>query len=469
MTKVKGYGAANILVQDVKAVDVKSLNMFHKNPRVGNVDKIAESLAKNGQFKPIVVNVGTHTKRPNEILAGNHTWLGTKRNGDTLILAAFVDVDEDTATRINIADNKTADEGSYDDTILAELLATLPDAIGTGYTQDELDDLISSIEVPDVDLGGDIPDSPSAEDLGRKPTFDDTALGDEDEAEPDPTPSARHLDEAREHEDEKGLDDEPEFFKGTLQLTDDMDLKQVGTSTYWNIPKLRTDRLMQPEELPTDLDSWAGSATRDWPNEDQWWLYNYGVDSTSGMHDVSKVILSFFTWDDYFEKWWWHPAKYTTKVLNSKIKYIVTPDYSMDTDMPKIMCLYQLYRSRWLSRFFQEAGLTLLPHVTWPDGDIEFLEKYSLATMPKHTPVLCTQLQTLDPDKVEGGLDHLKKQFDLVMERLTPKVLVLYAGKPGYEWFRDNVDLKGATIRWIDTRQSKLSEKAKTREKKTTL
>ena len=39
------------------------------NPRRGDIDVIAESLERNGQFRPIVVNKAT-----GEILAGNHTY-----------------------------------------------------------------------------------------------------------------------------------------------------------------------------------------------------------------------------------------------------------------------------------------------------------------------------------------------------------------------------------------------------------
>ncbi|MDX3097732.1 hypothetical protein PV417_24845 [Streptomyces sp. ME19-03-3] len=42
----------------------------HPNPRTGDVDAIAESLRVNGRYKAIVVNRGTHTGRPNEVLAG---------------------------------------------------------------------------------------------------------------------------------------------------------------------------------------------------------------------------------------------------------------------------------------------------------------------------------------------------------------------------------------------------------------
>lgn len=76
------------------------------NPRRGNIDTIAESLERNGQYRPIVVN-----KPTGEILAGNHTYAAAKRLGWTHIAATFVDVDEDQAARIILADNRTADLG----------------------------------------------------------------------------------------------------------------------------------------------------------------------------------------------------------------------------------------------------------------------------------------------------------------------------------------------------------------------
>lgn len=46
------------------------------NPRRGDIDAIAESLERNGQFRPIVVN-----KPTGEILGGNHTYAAAKRLG----------------------------------------------------------------------------------------------------------------------------------------------------------------------------------------------------------------------------------------------------------------------------------------------------------------------------------------------------------------------------------------------------
>jgi hypothetical protein len=52
-----------------------------------------------------------------------------------------VDVDEDQAARIVAADNRTSDLAEYDERLLLELLAELPDLDGTGYDPGDLAEL----------------------------------------------------------------------------------------------------------------------------------------------------------------------------------------------------------------------------------------------------------------------------------------------------------------------------------------
>ncbi|MFE2346057.1 ParB N-terminal domain-containing protein [Kitasatospora cineracea] len=130
------------------AVPIGDLNRYHQNPRRGDVAAVAESLRVNGQFRPIVVNRGTLTGRPNEILAGNHTWDAAKVRGWDQIAVTWVDVDDDSAARIVIVDNRTSDLAGYDTELLADILSALPDLDGTGYDQDALDDLLDSVELP---------------------------------------------------------------------------------------------------------------------------------------------------------------------------------------------------------------------------------------------------------------------------------------------------------------------------------
>ena len=134
-------------IRELVEFDPKELSVYHQNPRQGNVEEIARSLEINGQYRPIVVNIGTATGRPLEVLAGNHTLKAALKLGWQNIAATTVDVDDLAAARIVAADNRTADLGGYDDTILADLLQQLADddmgLDGTGYTDDALEALLA--------------------------------------------------------------------------------------------------------------------------------------------------------------------------------------------------------------------------------------------------------------------------------------------------------------------------------------
>lgn len=143
----------------VQAIPLTDLQPYHRNPRRGNVPAIAGSLRTFGQYRPIVVNAGTHTGRHLEVLAGNHTLYAARELGWDSIDCVTVDVDEETAARIVLVDNRTADLAENDDRLLAALLADLPDLEGTGYTDDDLEALLASMAVPG-EIHGDPDDAP---------------------------------------------------------------------------------------------------------------------------------------------------------------------------------------------------------------------------------------------------------------------------------------------------------------------
>lgn len=127
---------------------IKDLTPYHRNPRKGDVGAIKEALQELGQYRPITVNRGTHTGRPNEILTGNHTYQAAKALKWETIAVAYVDETDDNAAKIVVADNRTSDLGEYDDGELTALLGELPDLTGTGYDDDDIADLLVSTEAP---------------------------------------------------------------------------------------------------------------------------------------------------------------------------------------------------------------------------------------------------------------------------------------------------------------------------------
>ena len=149
----------------LQAFAPSELALYHRNPNLGNVPQIIASLRAHGQYKPVVVNRGTHTGRPNEVLAGNHTLKAMRElleaepdNPRWRQLDGYViDVDDDQAARIVLVDNKTADDGlGYDQEqlgMLLDWLHTSPLGLeGTAFSMDEYSDVMASLEeaLPDA-------------------------------------------------------------------------------------------------------------------------------------------------------------------------------------------------------------------------------------------------------------------------------------------------------------------------------
>ena len=133
----------------VEALD--AVQPHPRNPRQGDVGAIHQSIEANGFYGHIVAQ-----RSSGHILAGSHRWIAAKQAGAKRIPVTWVDVDDDHALRILLADNRTNDLASYDDTSLAQLLVEIQEAVGdlagTGYDADDLDDLLRLLEgPPDLD------------------------------------------------------------------------------------------------------------------------------------------------------------------------------------------------------------------------------------------------------------------------------------------------------------------------------
>jgi len=102
-----------------------------RNYNNGDVEAIGESIEVNGMYRPVFVQRST-----GYIIAGNHTWHACKMLGATHIPIVWLDVDDPTAVRIMLADNRTAALAVPDNALLLELLDDLAaedSLIGTGY------------------------------------------------------------------------------------------------------------------------------------------------------------------------------------------------------------------------------------------------------------------------------------------------------------------------------------------------
>lgn len=450
-------------------IPLDELKLYPGNPNVGGAEEaINESLRETGLYMPLRVQKSTKY-----ILGGNHTYEELLKLGATAAWCILLDVDDKEAKRIVIGDNNIGSLANIDKRLQAELMVSIGDTVGTGFRPEDMDlfDRVARDAVADLeDLVGDGEEGMLSrihrETLGGIDTPDS-----EDEDEESYGADGESIDA----DDEVTLDDAGDEIEGMFALKSDMIFDSKHPMGY---PPLRPDMMM--EELPGDVDSWAGSATRDDPRMDDtenpvWWVYNYGIDSTSGMKDLSKMILSFYAWDDYFESWWSDPAKYVSRMLNSGVKYAITPNWSMFPDDAAVCAYYNLYRSRWLGRFMQEAGIRVMPDLQWFEQDPraeETIRKHTSYGLPKGLKWGSLQCQT-NSDNLKDKKVRKKAadEYVFALDYMEVENVLVYAGPPGRElWTEDVIPrLTGTKVKMIRTRNEKLAESRKGKGNKTTL
>lgn len=134
--------------QKYELVEVDQLTPHPENVNEGDVGEIGVSIEKNGWFGAVLAN-----PRTGRILAGKHRWLAAKQKGAKKVptLWRLCETDEE-EVRVMLACNQTTRLGRDDSTKLADLLTELAKTpvglLGTGFSGDDLDLLLSDLAGP---------------------------------------------------------------------------------------------------------------------------------------------------------------------------------------------------------------------------------------------------------------------------------------------------------------------------------
>jgi ParB/RepB/Spo0J family partition protein len=131
----------------VVQVPIEEIGQLPGNANSGDVEAISESIEVNGFFTPILVQRST-----GYAIAGNHRLLAAHQLGAPTVPVIYLDVDDEQARRIALADNRTARLGHDDEALLAEelraLYATDVGLAGTGYQSPDFERLLRDLDVP---------------------------------------------------------------------------------------------------------------------------------------------------------------------------------------------------------------------------------------------------------------------------------------------------------------------------------
>lgn len=124
---------------NVVAVPLPELRQWDRNPHTGNVEAIRASLRRFGQVEPIV-------RAPDGwIIAGNHTLKALEEESYSHAACVTLDAEQAEQFAYALASNRTAQLGSDDDISILALLREIDVLEGTGYDQDDREDLEAAV------------------------------------------------------------------------------------------------------------------------------------------------------------------------------------------------------------------------------------------------------------------------------------------------------------------------------------
>ena len=155
--------------------------------------------------------------------------------------------------------------------------------------------------------------------------------------------------------------------------------------------------------------------------------------NTTGIH---------FFIDDYkFERVWNNFCRYT-EILSS-YQAVMTPDFSLYTDFPKALQIYNHYRKHFIGAYMQQMGVRVYPTISWSDKESLL---WCFDGEPEHGTVCISSVGSQNNTYAKT---LFKYGYDAMIERLQPETIIFYGTIPN--------DCKGNIVR-VKAFQEKFTE-----------
>lgn len=154
------------------------------------------------------------------------------------------------------------------------------------------------------------------------------------------------------------------------------------------------------------------------PTVDNWISFNYA----RGCEEPEQHGIHFFIDDYQFVRLWRQPDAYLNML--KRFQAVCTPDFSMYTDFPKAVSVFNHYRKHWLGAYWQRHGIRVIPTIGWIDSDSY---DWCFAGEPVGYTVAVSTVGTQGSDEAKQlFLDGYRE----MMARLQPTKIIMYGTVP---------------------------------------
>lgn len=164
--------------------------------------------------------------------------------------------------------------------------------------------------------------------------------------------------------------------------------------------------------------------------------FNYATSSK----EFDKGVHFFL--DDYqFARVWRDPPKYAE--ILKRFDCVMTPDFSLYTDFPVAMQIYNHYRKHALGAYWQSLGMTVIPTLCWSD---EKSFDWCFDGEPVGATVAVSSVGTQINKRAK---ENFLLGYNEMIKRLHPETVIFYGNVPD--------ECRGEIVR-IKTFQDKFKE-----------
>lgn len=214
------------------------------------------------------------------------------------------------------------------------------------------------------------------------------------------------------------------------------------SSNEFDLPDLLSESIATPEMLPRiTFDRSYDSLRYD----------SYFCESLRSFPDKPKTgelfgTLGFFTEDWRFERAYDDGDLYAELLRSEHWRSVLTPDYSTYTSWPFPLQIFNVYRSRWCGRLWQELGIPVVPTIQYMGRRTNAVV---IDTLPSYCPTLAIQTRKYTGTKSRNYSEfidvvnyaHGKVGFDALLIYGNPSVAKYTLGflpkQPEYIWLEE--------------------------------
>lgn len=132
----------------------------------------------------------------------------------------------------------------------------------------------------------------------------------------------------------------------------------------------------------------------------------------------TEAIVHFFMDDYKFEAMWKDPEPRIERL--KEYKAVLTPDFSMYTEMPLSIKVYNTFRSHWCGAYLQTKGIKVIPTVSWGEPNTFW---FCFDGIPKGSIVAVSTIGV----RKEKSL--FMQGYEEMMRKIKPKAVICY-GEP---------------------------------------